>query len=291
MSARHEREPPPDPDHRQRHVRLGQVASRCERWKTCDYYCVDNLPAELLPSFVQQHGRTPSRRARNWRWASTCATVASDLSRIGEWLSAVGALGYDHRLVFFDTSDEVLLKRYSETRRRHPLSHQGLPLSDAIALEREACARCARIADYIIDTSQTQRAPVAQGGAQPSSSRAMHRACRCCSNPSPTSAACRGDADFVFDARCLPNPHWDPRCGPCPAATRAVRDYLDATGRRPRIRRPGVGASSTPGCRASSRKRAATSPSPSAAPAAAIARSTWRKNWPSISANATAKKY
>ena len=51
------------------------------------------------------------------------------------WLSAVAGLGYDHRLVFFDTSDEVLVKRYSETRRRHPLSHQGMPLSDAIALQ------------------------------------------------------------------------------------------------------------------------------------------------------------
>ena len=55
-----------------------------------------------------------------------------------EWLSAVGGMGLDPRLVFFDADDSVLLKRYAETRRRHPLTHLGLALADAIALERQA---------------------------------------------------------------------------------------------------------------------------------------------------------
>ena len=80
--------------------------------------------------------------------------VASDLSRIGEWLSAVAALGYDHRLLFLDTSNEALIKRYSETRRRHPLSHEGRALSDAIALERERLRPLRALADYIIDTTE-----------------------------------------------------------------------------------------------------------------------------------------
>ena len=100
------------------------------------YYCVDNLPAELLTSFVESMSLAESRRTQ-LAVSIDVRNLASDLSHIGEWLSAVGSLGYDHRLVFFDTSNEVLVKRYSETRRKHPLSHQGLALSDAIAIERE----------------------------------------------------------------------------------------------------------------------------------------------------------
>src|SRR6186713_2759742 len=101
-----------------------------------DYYCVDNLPAELLTEFVKGVGRGEVRQPQLGVGIDV-RNLASDLSDIGQWLSAVADLGYDHRLVFFDTSDEVLVKRYSETRRRHPLSHLGLALSDAIAIERE----------------------------------------------------------------------------------------------------------------------------------------------------------
>ena len=70
-----------------------------------DYYCVDNLPAELLPALRGERIARQRRRAAhaNSRSASTCATSTTDLSRIGDWLSQVGALGFDHRLVFFDT--------------------------------------------------------------------------------------------------------------------------------------------------------------------------------------------
>ena len=85
-----------------------------------DYYCVDNLPAELLPDFVRDLSRDENRRAR-LAVGIDVRNRSSDLSRIGEWLSMVSALGFDHRLVFFDASDAVLVKRFSETRRRHPL--------------------------------------------------------------------------------------------------------------------------------------------------------------------------
>ena len=86
-----------------------------------DYYCVDNLPAELLTAFVESVSREDRKRAR-LAVSIDVRNLASDLSRIGEWLSAVGALGFDHRLVFFDTRDDVLVKRFSEPRRRPPPS-------------------------------------------------------------------------------------------------------------------------------------------------------------------------
>ncbi|KFN45115.1 RNase adapter RapZ [Arenimonas oryziterrae] len=189
-----------------------------------DYYCVDNLPAELLTEFVQ----SVSREGKRARLAVSIdvRNLASDLSRVGEWLSAVAALGYDYRLVFFDTRDDMLVKRYSETRRRHPLSHRGLALSDAIALERERLGPLRALADIVIDTTdlnvhQLRKAVLVEleAGLTPRVSLLFE------------SFAYRHgvplDADFVFDARCLPNPHWDARLRPLSGRDGAVRDYLD----------------------------------------------------------------
>ena len=93
------------------------------------FYCVDNLPAELLPAFVKSvtHGDgAPEKLA-----VGIDVRSRSDLGNLPEWLSAVGALGLDPKLVFFDASDAVLLRRYADTRRRHPLSHLGLVLAEA----------------------------------------------------------------------------------------------------------------------------------------------------------------
>ena len=189
------------------------------------YYCVDNLPAELLTSFVESMSLAQSRRTQ-LAVSIDVRNLAADLSRIGEWLSAVAALGYDHQLVFFESSDEVLLKRYSETRRRHPLSHQGRALSDAIALERERLRPLRALADTIIDTTELNvhqlRKAVLNGlepGLAPRVSLLFESFAY--KNGVP------GDADFVFDARCLPNPHWDARLRPLSGRDRAVREYLD----------------------------------------------------------------
>jgi UPF0042 nucleotide-binding protein len=125
-------------------------------------------------------------------------------------MSAVGALGFDHRLVFFDTADAVLLKRYSETRRRHPLSHAGLAL-----------------ADRVIDTSefnvhQLRRQVITELGLQARPGLSVLFESFAYRRGLPT------DADFVFDARALPNPHWDARLRPLSGRDEAVREYLDA---------------------------------------------------------------
>src|SRR5207342_2587092 len=117
------------------------------------FYCVDNLPAELLTAFVQSMAGADSPRGQ-LAVSIDVRNLAEDLSRIGEWLSSVAELGYDHQLLFFDTTDAVLVTRYSDTRRRHPLSALGLALSDAIALERERLRPLRALADTLIDTSE-----------------------------------------------------------------------------------------------------------------------------------------
>ncbi|KFN51402.1 RNase adapter RapZ, partial [Arenimonas composti] len=150
-----------------------------------------------------------------------------DLARIPEWLSAVGDLGIDYKLVFFDTRDEVLLKRYSDTRRRHPLSHDGLSLADAIRLERQAMRPLLAIADLVMDTSelnvhQMRRLVLTELGIEAQQGMSLLFESFAYKRGLPA------DADFVFDARALPNPHWDTRLRPLSGRDAGVRDFLDA---------------------------------------------------------------
>ena len=190
-----------------------------------DFYCVDNLPADLLPQFVQSvtgDGGTRDKLAVG----IDVRNRHSDLANIPEWLSAVGALGLDPRLVFFDTTDRVLLKRYADTRRRHPLSHLGLSLADAISLERQVLKPLRQLADVVIDTSelnvhQLRRQVITDFGLGHASSLSLLF---------ESFAYRRGvppDADFVFDVRPLPNPHWDARLRPLSGRDADVRAYLD----------------------------------------------------------------
>jgi UPF0042 nucleotide-binding protein len=188
-----------------------------------DFYCVDNLPAELLPDFVRS--ATHPERASQKLAVGIDVRSRGDLANIPEWLSAVGEMGFDPRLVFFDTADAVLLKRYADTRRRHPLTRLGLVLSDAIALERQVLRPLSSLADVIIDTSelnvhQLRRRVLTELGLSMDSSLSLLF---------ESFAYRRGvppDADFVFDARGLPNPHWDARLRPLSGRDAPVREYL-----------------------------------------------------------------
>ncbi|MBZ0087597.1 MAG: RNase adapter RapZ [Thermomonas sp.] len=188
------------------------------------YYCVDNLPAQLLPEFV--------RRMRDNDAAPTRIAVGIDARNFGDLsdvpiaLSEVGALGANPRLLFLEARDEVLLRRYADTRRRHPLSHLGLALADAISLDRQALRPLRQIADVLIDTSemnvhQMRRSVLTEFGLVGAGLSLLFQ-----------SFAYRhgvpGDADFVFDTRVLPNPHWDARLRPLSGRDDDVRAYLDA---------------------------------------------------------------
>ena len=189
------------------------------------FYCVDNLAAELLPAFVKSVTRGDS--APEKLAVGIDVRSRSDLGNLPEWLSAVGALGLDPKLVFFDARDAVLLRRYADTRRRHPLSHLGLVLADAIALERQVLKPLQQIADVVLDTSDLN---VHQLRRQVITEFALgHDA-----SPSllfESFAYRRGvpaDADFVLDARVLPNPHWNPELRPLSGRDTGVREFLDA---------------------------------------------------------------
>ncbi len=190
------------------------------------YYCVDNLPAELLPEFVRRilaNANPPEKIA-----VGIDARSLGDLADVPEVLSQVGALGLDPKLLFFDTDSDILLRRYADTRRRHPLSHLGLVLADAISLERQALKPLRQIADSVLDTStlnvhQLRRQILTEYGLSGGGLSLLFE----------SFAYRRGvpaEADFVFDARVLPNPHWDARLRPLSGRDPDVRDYLEGDG-------------------------------------------------------------
>lgn len=191
------------------------------------YYCTDNLPADLLPDFVRSVGQDEGL-SRKLAVGIDVRNRHNDLSHIPQWLSAVASLGFDPKLVFFDTSDQQLLKRYADTRRRHPLSHLGLSLPDAIALERQVLRPLRALADEVIDTTgfnvhQLRREVITQLELSQDSSFSLLFESFAYRHGVPA------EADFVFDARGLPNPHWEPTLRPLSGRDPAVAEYFAAT--------------------------------------------------------------
>lgn len=187
------------------------------------FYCVDNLPAALLPSLISSIDDNDARR--NQIAVSIDVRNLNNLNQIGLLISQVKNDGFNPRLVFFDTEDNVLIKRFSETRRKHPLSMNGLSLSSAIAEERKQLGPLIALADWVIDTSQLnihqlrKRILVEiQGHTQNSISILFESFAYKKGVPS--------DADFVFDMRCLPNPHWIPELRPLSGKDQAIQDFF-----------------------------------------------------------------
>jgi RNase adapter protein RapZ len=190
-----------------------------------DYYCVDNLPSALLPAFVRAVSKDSDGLRTRLAVGVDVRNRADDLNRLPEVLSELAELGIEYELVFLDTRDDMLIKRYSETRRRHPLSLDGLSLADAIALERKLMRQIATIADRVIDTSelnvhQLRRQVIAELGMSAGSLTLLFESFAFKKGVPPV-------ADFVFDARCLPNPHWDARLRPLSGRDAPVREWLE----------------------------------------------------------------
>ncbi|WP_282246200.1 RNase adapter RapZ [Stenotrophomonas sp. PS02300] len=191
-----------------------------------DYYCSDNLPINLLPDFVRSllagHDADAPRRLA----VGIDVRGQSDLSQLSHWREEAKAAGLDAQLLFFDATDEALLKRYADTRRRHPLSQLGLSLPEAIARERELTAPLRRAADAVIDTTtlnvhQLRRKVVTEFALSHGNKLSLLFESFAYKRGVPA------EADFVFDARVLPNPHWNPELRPMSGREAPVREYLD----------------------------------------------------------------
>jgi RNase adapter protein RapZ len=190
-----------------------------------DYYCSDNLPVELLPDFVRS--RIGVDRGAQRLAVGIDVRGRSDLSQLAQWRERAQQYGIEATLLFFDASDETLLKRYADTRRRHPLSREGLSLPEAIARERVLTEPLRQQADAIIDSSALN---VHQLRRRVITEFALSHDDNTLSLLFESFAYKRGvpaEADFVFDARVLPNPHWEPDLRPLTGRDGGVREYLE----------------------------------------------------------------
>ena len=188
------------------------------------FFCVDNLPPALIPVFYDLCTESEGSRQR--------IAVATD-TRGGElfksFFTAMETLKRDkkaYRILFLDSSDAVLVRRFKETRRRHPLSDDlGGELEQAVKLEREMLRPVKDCADYVIDTSglsPTQlRNQIGQLFlANPGDSMGVHCISFGFKHGIPL------EADLVFDVRCLPNPFYVEELRPKTGLDQEVRDYV-----------------------------------------------------------------
>ncbi len=190
------------------------------------FYCIDNLPAGLLPDLARQ-ANDAGMQLPKVAISIDARNLRSDLQRFPELLAQVRNSGITCDVIFLAATDEVLIKRFSETRRKHPLTDQSHSLAEAIAAELRLLEPIIDLANLKIDTSHLnlyqlrdtlkQRLLGSQG-----------------STPSVLIQSFgfkRGvpvDADLVFDVRCLPNPYWKPELRQFSGKDQPVRDFLDA---------------------------------------------------------------
>ena len=192
-----------------------------------DFYCVDNLPAGLLHDFIEYTVRTSESTYQHTAVGVDARNRPEDLADVPRLVDELRSGGIGCEVVFLRAEAEVLLKRFSETRRRHPLSRAGLGLKEALEQEQRLLAPVANAADLTVDTSRLSVHELRELVRE----RLVERAG---SGPSLLfqSFAYRhgvpDDADFVFDARSLPNPYWDAGLRDLTGRDPAVAQFLDA---------------------------------------------------------------
>ena len=191
------------------------------------YYCVDNMPAALLKAVVEEvttGSETPTELlavgvdARNRR---------QDLEALPELIGELRQQGIQTELVFLQANDDVLLKRYSESRRRHPLAEHGTALRAAIESERTILAQVINSADLIIDTSRTSVYELADA-IRERIDRRESSALSVLIESFGFKNGIPADADFVFDLRCLPNPYWTLELRGLTGKDNEVTEFLEA---------------------------------------------------------------
>lgn len=174
------------------------------------YYCIDNLPVALLPVAVDSLLEAEFQIALGM----DARSGSTELGDFEKTLTKIRNQGVDVELIYLQAQEETLLKRFSETRRKHPLSggKTDTPLVEAIREEKKLLTEIAGLADLTIDTTHLNVHELSR--------RIRDRLHTEDSTNSGLSVLVQSfgfkhgvplDSDFVFDVRCLPNPHWEPR--------------------------------------------------------------------------------
>jgi RNase adapter protein RapZ len=192
-----------------------------------DYYCIDNIPLSLLRSFTADVVREHDQNFERLAVGIDARAREQGIHQFPERIQSLREAGIDVQVWFFEADTESLLRRYSETRRKHPLSDAKTPLREAIDKERRMLQPIAKMADQLLDTSHTNvhqlrdLVRMRMQGSSPGGQSVLFQSFGF-KNGMPDGV------DFVFDVRCLPNPHWEDKLRPLTGHDRPVREFLDA---------------------------------------------------------------
>lgn len=187
----------------------------------CGAYCIDNLPANLLPALVGQ-----LEHWANYPWVAIGVDARNlVLQNVPDWLQMLQDMKVEYEIIFLQADDETLLRRFSETRRKHPLTSDNSSLPEAIQRDRTVLSTLENHATLRIDTSELNvhelrdlirlrlNMPLGQGMPVLLQSFGFKH-------------GMPKDTDFMFDVRCLPNPHWEHHLRKYTGRDQPIIDYL-----------------------------------------------------------------
>ena len=191
----------------------------------CGYYCIDNLPITLLKDFVAHGVLEDTKTYEKTAIGIDARSRNHSLNNFADILQVIRNKGINCEVIFLHAEEATLLKRYSETRRKHPLTDANIPLKDALKIEKALLEPIARQANIVIDTSKTHyhqlreliKDQIDEGNLKHISLQFQSFGFK---NGIPL------DANFVFDARPLPNPYWIPELRALSGKDKPVIDYL-----------------------------------------------------------------
>jgi len=173
------------------------------------FYCIDNIPAALLKPFISHTVRSAEPAYERTAVGLDARNTPAEIATVPRLVDELKRSGIQCEVIFLVAGDEELLRRFAETRRKHPMSRDTIGLRDAMALERQLLEPIVYAADLVIDTSRMS---------VPELREIVHHRVekRTAGKLSITFESfgfkhgIPGDADFVFDARSIPNPYWEP---------------------------------------------------------------------------------
>jgi RNase adapter protein RapZ len=191
----------------------------------CGYYCIDNLPVTLLEDFIGHVMLTDQKTYQKTAIGIDARNKNESLNNFSACLEFIHSKGISCEIIFLHAEEATLLKRYSETRRKHPLTDANIPLKDALKIEKGLLEPIARHANIVIDTSKTHYHQLRELIREQIDERdSKHISLQFQSfgfkNGIPL------DANFVFDVRTLPNPYWIPELRGLTGKDQPVIDFL-----------------------------------------------------------------
>lgn len=192
-----------------------------------DFYCIDNIPAALLKTFISHTVRNASSVYQRTAIGIDARNPGAEIGTVPPLLDELKRSGIQCELVFLVASDEELLRRFADTRRKHPLSRQGESLHEAIAHERDLLDPLVNAADLVVDTSRMGVHDLRELINRRVGKRPRDRV-SILFESFGFKHGIPGDADFVFDARSLPNPYWQPNLRPLTGRDDAVARFLES---------------------------------------------------------------